>query len=181
MDRWLAAVVMYKYGYCQNGGGTMARTRRDLGSQWTSERSCLESERRISHLDRVRDLSVFDKQELIKAYRVDQTTRIYGELFHSDPSQGVWHEIARPQVHGYDLLDVAFLNSLKFVSIADEKVARVFEGPRNFVQLAKTLDVAHFPESEVCLWVACGLYFYSACLEGKPAGWRKCSSSWIIK
>lgn len=90
----------------------------------------------------------------MKICRVDQTTRIYGELFHSDTARRVWHEIARPQVHGYDLLDAIFLDPLKFVSIADEKVARVFEGPRNFLQLVKTLDVAHFSESEVRLCVS---------------------------
>jgi len=47
------------------------------------------------------------------------------------------------------MTDAVFLDSLKFVSIADEKVVRVFEAPRNFVQLAKTLDVAYFAESEV--------------------------------
>lgn len=83
------------------------------------------------------------------AYRVDQTTRIFGELYHSDKSKRTWHEIARPQIHGYDLLDAVFLDPLKFVSIADEKVVRVFEAPRNFVQLAKTLDVAYLAESEV--------------------------------
>lgn len=82
---------------------------------------------------------------------MDQTTRIYGELYHSDVSKRTWHEIARPQVHGYDLLDAVFLDPLKFMSIADEKVVRVFEAPRNFVQLAKTLDVAYFSESEVGL------------------------------
>ena len=80
---------------------------------------------------------------------MDQTTRIFGELYHSDESQREWHEIARPQVHGYDMTDAVFLDSLKFVSIADEKVVRVFEAPRNFVQLVKTLDVAYFAESEV--------------------------------
>lgn len=54
----------------------------------------------------------------------------------------VWHEIARPQVHGYDLLDAAFLDPLKFVSIADEKVARVFEAPREFLETVQNLRVA---------------------------------------
>jgi elongator complex protein 2 len=82
-------------------------------------------------------------------YSVDQTTRIFGQLYPSIASQSSWHEIARPQVHGYDLLDAIFLDALKFVSIADEKVIRVFEAPRNFVLLAKTLGVADFTENEV--------------------------------
>ena len=42
-------------------------------------------------------------------------------------------------MHGYDLHDAVFLNSTRFVSIAEEKVARVFEAPRSFVLLAKQL------------------------------------------
>jgi elongator complex protein 2 len=62
----------------------------------------------------------------------------------------VWHEIGRPQVHGYDLLDVAFIDPLKFVSVADEKVARVFEAPRGFVELAEGLGISKFAATEVC-------------------------------
>ncbi|KAF5387850.1 hypothetical protein D9615_000356 [Tricholomella constricta] len=79
---------------------------------------------------------------------LDQTTRIHGATQTSDPSNPAWHELSRPQVHGYDLLDVAFIDSLRFVSIADEKVARVFEAPGGFVDLAEELGVAKFTQSE---------------------------------
>jgi elongator complex protein 2 len=63
-----------------------------------------------------------------------------------------WHELSRPQVHGYDLIDVAFLDALRFVSIADEKVARVFEAPRGFVHVIKSLGVSELMSDEVrCL------------------------------
>lgn len=75
-------------------------------------------------------------------YSVDQTTRIHGQVQPGDTKS--WHEISRPQVHGYDLLDAAFLDPLKFVSIADEKVARVFEAPREFVDTVQNLRVAEF-------------------------------------
>ena len=39
-------------------------------------------------------------------------------------------------------MGVQFLDALKFVSIADEKVARVFEAPKAFVRLVKHLQVA---------------------------------------
>jgi hypothetical protein len=46
------------------------------------------------------------------------------------------------------MLGAVFLGPLKFVSIADEKVARVFEAPRGFVDLAEKLGVATFTEEQ---------------------------------
>lgn len=79
--------------------------------------------------------------------RLDQTTRIHGPIRGPDGSC-FWSELSRPQVHGYDMLGVAFLGPLKFVSIADEKVARVFEAPRGFVDLVEQLGIAVFTEEQ---------------------------------
>lgn len=49
-------------------------------------------------------------------------------------TQVTWHEIARPQIHGYDLKCLAMISRFQFVSGADEKVLRVFSAPRNFVE-----------------------------------------------
>jgi elongator complex protein 2 len=60
-----------------------------------------------------------------------------------------WHEVARPQIHGYDMSCLAFVNgaSHRFVSGADEKVIRVFDAPRTFVAtLAAITGVAAEPE-----------------------------------
>lgn len=84
---------------------------------------------------------------------LDQTTRIHGAILSADPYNPKWHELSRPQIHGYDLLDAAFIEPLKFVSIADEKVARVFEAPRGFVDLVEALGVAKFSESEVFIFI----------------------------
>jgi elongator complex protein 2 len=67
------------------------------------------------------------------------------------PGLRIWHEIGRPQVHGYDLLHVAFLDPLRFVSVADEKVSRVFEAPRNFVGLVQNLGMVDLKVNEVWL------------------------------
>ncbi|KAJ4466532.1 WD40-repeat-containing domain protein [Lentinula aciculospora] len=78
---------------------------------------------------------------------IDQTTRIHGKI----PQQNrlpTWYELARPQVHGYDLLGTVFLEELKFASIADEKVLRIFEAPRRFVDLMEILGVSQFSENE---------------------------------
>lgn len=50
-----------------------------------------------------------------------------------------WHEMARPQTHGYDLVQVAWLDRVSFVSAADEKVLRVFGASRGFVENALSL------------------------------------------
>jgi elongator complex protein 2 len=54
----------------------------------------------------------------------------------------MWHEIARPQVHGHDINCVCMIRGSgnhRFMSGADEKVARVFEAPLSFL---KTLNSA---------------------------------------
>jgi hypothetical protein len=60
-----------------------------------------------------------------------------------------WHEVGRPQVHGYDLLGVVSLDPLRFVSIADEKVARVFGAPRSFVTTLRGLGIVDLEVDEV--------------------------------
>lgn len=60
----------------------------------------------------------------------DQTTRLFGKW----KKNKLWHEIARPQIHGYDMQCLALINSFKFVSGGDEKVLRVFEAPQNFMK-----------------------------------------------
>lgn len=91
---------------------------------------------------------------VIYSYRIDQTTRIHGaipSLLPDGTKVVAWHELARPQVHGYDLVGVAFIDALKLVSVADEKVARVFEGPRAFVKTVKGLGIADLGVDEVCV------------------------------
>ncbi|KAG6890269.1 hypothetical protein C0992_002535 [Termitomyces sp. T32_za158] len=79
---------------------------------------------------------------------LDQTTRVHAAMSDSRKGDLEWHELSRPQIHGYDLLDVAFIDPVRFVSIADEKVARVFGAPRNFIDISEELGVAKFTESE---------------------------------
>ena len=59
----------------------------------------------------------------------DQTTRLFGKWKLSK----MWHEIARPQIHGYDMQCLGAIESSKFVSGADEKVLRVFNASKNFI------------------------------------------------
>ena len=54
----------------------------------------------------------------------------------------MWQEIARPQVHGYDLVNAQFLDATHFVSIADEKVVRVFNATKNFSNAVRRLGIS---------------------------------------
>ncbi|XDV34745.1 hypothetical protein PO909_004873 [Leuciscus waleckii] len=79
-------------------------------------------------------------------------------LWHCDRNQITWHEISRPQIHGFDMQCLTMVGRFQFVSGADEKVLRVFKAPRNFVEnlanisctsLEKLLgcnDIADLPE-----------------------------------
>ncbi|KAL2915406.1 Elongator subunit elp2 [Polyrhizophydium stewartii] len=62
----------------------------------------------------------------------DQTARMFAPWQRNGCR--TWHEIARAQIHGYDLNCLAFVHKYQYVSGADEKVIRVFEAPRTFAQ-----------------------------------------------
>ncbi|KAL2118355.1 hypothetical protein VTJ04DRAFT_8015 [Mycothermus thermophilus] len=72
----------------------------------------------------------------------DQTTRLHapwltGPSVGSSPS---WHEMSRPQIHGYDLNCISTLGPTSFVSGADEKLKRVFTEPRAVARLLNRLS-----------------------------------------
>ncbi|KAL4611831.1 hypothetical protein ACB092_08G154200 [Castanea dentata] len=96
------------------------------------------------HFAGVTDIVWARSGEYILSVSHDQTTRIYASwqneasLIDGDS----WHEIARPQVHGHDINCVTIVQGKgnhRFVSGADEKVARVFEATLSFL---KTLNHA---------------------------------------
>ncbi|KAK8699316.1 hypothetical protein V6N13_115404 [Hibiscus sabdariffa] len=83
----------------------------------------------------------------------DQTTRIFAPWHNQDPQSNgdSWHEIARPQVHGHDINCAAIVQGKgnhRFVSGAEEKVARVFEAPLSFLKTLHhtTSEQSSFPE-----------------------------------
>ncbi|XP_073239641.1 elongator complex protein 2-like [Porites lutea] len=63
----------------------------------------------------------------------DQTTRLHA-AWKRDGLQSVWCEIARPQVHGYDMQCLSMLSRYRLASGADEKVLRIFTAPRQFME-----------------------------------------------
>lgn len=60
----------------------------------------------------------------------DQTARLFMQY---EKTQN-WYEVARPQIHGYDMRCLTFLNNHKYICGADEKVLRVIQAPQSFVK-----------------------------------------------
>ncbi|KAM4631293.1 elongator complex protein 2 [Polymixia lowei] len=110
------------------------------------------------HFNAVQDLSWDPEGEFILSVGSDQTTRLFTPWMKRDATQTTWHEISRPQIHGYDMQCLALVGRFQFVSGADEKVLRVFHAPRNFVEnfanisgiplekLLASSDTAELPE-----------------------------------
>jgi WD40 repeat protein len=73
----------------------------------------------------------------------DQTSRVHAacKSAASAAAASVWAEIARPQIHGYDLVDAAFLSPFRFASAAEEKVMRVFDATGGFAGSLRGLGV----------------------------------------
>lgn len=91
------------------------------------------------HFNEVRDLCWEPHGEFLYSLSADQTTRIHGPWRRPSPDDGskmeiTWHEIARPQVHGYDMQTIAVFSRYKFASGAEEKIVRTFQAPGNFIE-----------------------------------------------
>nr|XP_018263626.1 elongator complex protein 2 [Kwoniella dejecticola CBS 10117]OBR85784.1 elongator complex protein 2 [Kwoniella dejecticola CBS 10117] len=98
------------------------------------------------HYGDVQSLTWDPRGEYLISVSSDQTSRIHAES--STSANARWAEIARPQIHGYDMTDIAFISPLRFVSSADEKVARVFDAPEGFVESLRTLGVSSSSQQE---------------------------------
>ncbi|XP_067111655.1 elongator complex protein 2 [Osmerus mordax] len=110
------------------------------------------------HFSGVQDLSWDPEGEFLLSVGLDQTTRLLTPWRRGGRTKTTWHEISRPQIHGYDMQCLAMVGRFQFVSGADEKVLRVFRAPRNFVEnfanisgnplekLLASSDTAELPE-----------------------------------
>lgn len=84
------------------------------------------------------------KGEYLLSTSADQTTRLHarweGPSSAPEPAHATtWHEMARPQIHGYDLNCIDVLSATRFVSGADEKLKRVFSMPRAVARMLQTV------------------------------------------
>ncbi|ETN57929.1 elongator complex protein 2 [Anopheles darlingi] len=93
----------------------------------------------------------------------DQTTRVHAPWRRRGPGVDgeqpeTWHEIARPQVHGYDMQCLTLLSRYRLASAAEEKIIRIFQAPSNFVHNFRALcGISEDPEGD-------------AIVEGNPMG-----------
>ncbi|CAG5118142.1 unnamed protein product [Candidula unifasciata] len=105
-------------------------------NQWTCNKEFCVWESQVTgggHFNSVVDLSWSGGGgHYILSASTDQTTRLHAPWVRQY-QQPAWYEIARPQIHGYDLQCLAVLGKYSFASGADEKLVRVFKAPRNFI------------------------------------------------
>ena len=90
------------------------------------------------HFNEVRDICWEPNGKFLFSASTDQTTRIHASWKQSGDGE-TYHEIARPQVHGYDMQCLAVLSRYRFASAAEEKIVRTFQAPGNFVENFRNL------------------------------------------
>ncbi|OLY84775.1 Elongator complex protein 2 [Smittium mucronatum] len=89
------------------------------------------------HFESVADILWEPSGRYFLTHSADKTARIYGPWLRNTGTSSIfsgWHEISRPQIHGYDLTCATFITPLCYASGADEKVVRIFEAPGHFVE-----------------------------------------------
>lgn len=105
-------------------------------NQWTVDKKseCWEPSVTCGgHYAAVQDLAWSpDGGDFLVSVSTDQTSRLHAPWLRKDKKSS-WHEISRPQIHGYDLKCLAMLGKYSFASGADEKLIRIFSAPRNFI------------------------------------------------
>jgi elongator complex protein 2 len=89
------------------------------------------------HTQAVTGIAWSKEGDYILSTSSDQTTRLHAKWKRDDEVS--WHEMARPQIHGYDLNCIDSLGTSQFVSGADEKLLRVFSEPRAVANLLRVL------------------------------------------
>lgn len=90
------------------------------------------------HFDEVTDIAWEPEGKFILSCSADQTTRLHS-IWSRNGAES-WHELARPQIHGYDIKCLAMIDRHSFASGADEKVVRVFKATKCFANSLKKIS-----------------------------------------
>ncbi|KAL9129852.1 MAG: hypothetical protein Q9217_001807 [Psora testacea] len=90
------------------------------------------------HTKAVTDIAWSKDGDYLLSTGSDQTTRLYAEW---KRQAGIsWHEMARPQIHGYEINCLHSIDRAQFISGADEKLLRVFDEPQATAHLLEELS-----------------------------------------
>lgn len=79
------------------------------------------------HFAAVKDIAWDPRGSYLLSASLDETCRCWTQW-----GDATWHEVARPQIHGYAVTSIAFFRDHAYVCGAEEKVLRVFSAPRVF-------------------------------------------------
>ncbi|GAA5824680.1 hypothetical protein JCM5353_000803 [Sporobolomyces roseus] len=127
-------------------GGSWHVWKEEGGGEWEPVVSS------TGHADTVRQV-VWERDggEYLLSASHDMSTRLHAP-WKRQKSNGkqleTWHELGRPQIHGYPLSSLSFISPTQFVSGADEKLVRVFDAPKVFVDSLKSLSGVDLGDSE---------------------------------
>ena len=108
---------------------------------WTYSSSQQRWEKGIGvsgHTKAVMDIAWSRNGSYLLSTGSDQTTRLHARWDRG--TECSWHEMSRPQIHGYDLNCIDSIRESQFVSGADEKLLRVFDEPRVTASLLTSLS-----------------------------------------
>ena len=89
------------------------------------------------HTKSVADMAWSREGSFLVSTGSDQTTRLHAAWKHG--TKRSWHEMARPQIHGYVLNCIDSIGQTQIISGADEKLLRVFDEPRATAELLDQL------------------------------------------
>ncbi|KAG5437798.1 hypothetical protein PCANB_000512 [Pneumocystis canis] len=99
------------------------------------------------HTRAVKSVSWSPGGEFLVSSSLDQTTRLFAPWIRLDQNgelQETWHEVSRPQIHGYDINCVCMLDIWQLISGADEKALRVFNPTKSVAYLISKLSKLDF-------------------------------------
>ncbi|XP_014242346.1 probable elongator complex protein 2 [Cimex lectularius] len=125
-----------KYG--PKSDSILAYTHHSAFHKWKKKSDKWEPDVAMSgHRAGVVDIAWEREGRYLLSTSLDETTRLHAvwkKHMENVPCGRSWHEMSRPQIHGYLINAITALPNFTFVSAADEKVARVFKMPNNVLQ-----------------------------------------------
>lgn len=125
------------YGHSLNGAiHSWSQSGNSNSNSWSSRETI------CGHFDHVTDLAWDKTGAYLLSSSLDKTCRLHTIAANDNR----WHELARPQVHGYEINCLASMNFFEFASGAEEKTIRTFGVTKFFIRNYKALARASLPD-----------------------------------